>query len=154
MARDILAVPIAGVGIEYIFSIARDVIPYRRNRLKGSTIRNILILKRYQENEGIIHNSGISIGKDNPREDTGLAEGSDRYYADKIIITDNNKNDIINLKDKNYNSVDKRLLLPRSRNYIIIRGSKRVYNNNCLDITRSQTQNTRTYVKRLRTQIQ
>ena len=40
MARDILAVQGGRVGVERVFSMARDVIPYRRSRLKSSTIRS------------------------------------------------------------------------------------------------------------------
>jgi len=40
MARDILAVQGGSVGVERVFSMARDVIPYRRSRLKSSTIRS------------------------------------------------------------------------------------------------------------------
>ena len=47
MAKDFLAVPLAGVGVERIFSQGRDVIYYRRNRLKGSTIGNIMICKNH-----------------------------------------------------------------------------------------------------------
>jgi hypothetical protein len=47
MARDFLAVPIAGVGVERIFSLARDIVTYRRNRLKGVTIADLLIAKEY-----------------------------------------------------------------------------------------------------------
>jgi len=38
IARDILAVQGGSVGVERVFSMARDVIPYRRSRLKSSTI--------------------------------------------------------------------------------------------------------------------
>jgi len=38
MARDILAVQGGSVGVEVVFSMARDVIPYRRSQLKSSTI--------------------------------------------------------------------------------------------------------------------
>ena len=39
MARDVLAVQAGSVGVERVFSMARDVIPYRRSRLKSSTSR-------------------------------------------------------------------------------------------------------------------
>ena len=31
MVKDVLAVPIAGVGVERVFSMARDIVTYRRN---------------------------------------------------------------------------------------------------------------------------
>lgn len=43
MARDFLAVPASGVGVENLFSIARDVCHYRRNRLAPETIEAIMI---------------------------------------------------------------------------------------------------------------
>ena len=38
MARNIHAVQGGSFGVEQVFSMARDVIPYRRSRLKSSTI--------------------------------------------------------------------------------------------------------------------
>ena len=54
MARDILAVQGGSVGVERVFSIARDVIPCRRSQLKSSTIRasmlvNLTSRKNYSE---------------------------------------------------------------------------------------------------------
>jgi len=38
MARDIVDVQWGSVGVELVFSMARDVIPWRRSQLKSSTI--------------------------------------------------------------------------------------------------------------------
>lgn len=43
MARDFLAVPASGVGVENLFSTARDVCHYRCNRLAPETIEAIMI---------------------------------------------------------------------------------------------------------------
>src|SRR5437588_10105749 len=51
MARDILAVQGGSVGIERVFSMARDVVPYRRSRLKSSTIRASMLVKSYEHEE-------------------------------------------------------------------------------------------------------
>jgi len=51
MARDILAVQGGSVGVERVFSMARDVIPYRRSRLKSSTIRASMLVKCYEHEE-------------------------------------------------------------------------------------------------------
>jgi hypothetical protein len=51
MARDILAVQGGSVGVERVFSMARDVIPYRRSRLKSSTIRSSMLVKSYENDE-------------------------------------------------------------------------------------------------------
>jgi len=45
MARDILSVQGGSVGAERVFSMARDVIPYRHSRLKSSTIRSSMVVK-------------------------------------------------------------------------------------------------------------
>jgi len=45
MAKDVLAIPIAGVGVERLFNMARDVITYRRGRLNGETIEAIMMIK-------------------------------------------------------------------------------------------------------------
>jgi len=47
MARDILAVQGGSVGVERVFSTARDIIPYRRSRLKSSTIWSSMLVKSY-----------------------------------------------------------------------------------------------------------
>ena len=45
MARDILAVPISGVGVERTFNMARDVCHYRRGQLGAQTIEKVMIIK-------------------------------------------------------------------------------------------------------------
>ena len=42
MARDILAVPASGAGVECLFNIARDICNFRRGRLHGETIRKLM----------------------------------------------------------------------------------------------------------------
>jgi len=51
MARDILAVQRGSVGVERVFGMARDVIPYRRLLLKSSTIRSAMLVKSYENEE-------------------------------------------------------------------------------------------------------
>ena len=51
MARDILAVQGGSVGVERVFSMARDVIPYRRLRLKSSTMRSSMLVKSCENEE-------------------------------------------------------------------------------------------------------
>lgn len=48
MAKDVLAIPAAGVGCERSFSSERDVGSYRRGRLLGATIEDIMIVKHYE----------------------------------------------------------------------------------------------------------
>jgi hypothetical protein len=51
MARDILAVQGGSVGVERAFSMGRDIIPYRRNRLQTKSIRATMIVKSYLREE-------------------------------------------------------------------------------------------------------
>jgi len=51
MARNILTVQGGSVGVERVFSMARDVIPYRSSRLKSSTIRSSMLVKSYENEE-------------------------------------------------------------------------------------------------------
>ncbi len=47
MAKDILAIPVAGVGVERIFSIARQICSYQRNRLDAETIMQLMIVRSF-----------------------------------------------------------------------------------------------------------
>jgi len=83
MARDILAIQGGSVGVEQVFSMTRDVIPYRRSRLKSSTIRSSMLVKSY-ENEELRrelagHDSELEAEK---LEEMAAAEDY-RYWADR-----------------------------------------------------------------------
>jgi hypothetical protein len=43
MARDILSIPASGAGVERLFNCARDICHYRRDQLKPSTIRRLML---------------------------------------------------------------------------------------------------------------
>jgi hypothetical protein len=45
VAKDILAIQIAQVGVERVFNVAKDVIGARRHRLSAQTIQQIMVLK-------------------------------------------------------------------------------------------------------------
>lgn len=51
MARDLLCIPLAGVGVERTFNFARDMCHYRRGHLKPETIRLLLLLYHSQVQE-------------------------------------------------------------------------------------------------------
>ena len=51
MARDILSIPLTSVSVERIFSSAKDVIPYRRNRLSAKMIEQLLIAKSWHKKQ-------------------------------------------------------------------------------------------------------
>lgn len=42
MAKDVLGIPVSDVGVGRLFSLARAVVDYRRNRLQRKTIENII----------------------------------------------------------------------------------------------------------------
>lgn len=49
MAKDILAIPAAGVGTERRFSEGRDIITYRRSNLSSATIENLMIIRHHEK---------------------------------------------------------------------------------------------------------
>ena len=52
MARDLLAIPATSVPCERTNSIAREMLPYNRNRLKPEKIEATLILKSFLKYTG------------------------------------------------------------------------------------------------------
>jgi len=51
IARDILPLHWGSVGVEQVFSMAKDVIPYRRSQLKSITIQASIHVKSYENAE-------------------------------------------------------------------------------------------------------
>jgi hypothetical protein len=49
MIRDVLIISVAAVGPERVFSAGRAVVDWRRNRLAGSTIENILVFRAWYD---------------------------------------------------------------------------------------------------------
>ena len=45
VAKDVLAIPITGVGVERVFNVAKDVIGIRRHRLTAQTIQQIMVYR-------------------------------------------------------------------------------------------------------------
>jgi hypothetical protein len=54
MARDLLCIPLAGVGVERLFNFSRDVCSYRRGQLKPPAIRALMLVffSQLQEERG------------------------------------------------------------------------------------------------------
>ena len=75
MARDILSIPLTSVSVERIFSSARDVIPYRRNRLSGKMVERLLIAKSWHQNQ--------------THGNTPTAESDDHEHSDTEILAMN-----------------------------------------------------------------
>jgi len=113
MARDILAVQGASVGVERVFSMARDVIRYRRSRLKSSTIRSSMLVKSY-ENEELRRELA---GYDSQREAEKLAEMAAvedyHYWADRKEESIENYNGCISDDDESHKKNTECLLLIR-----------------------------------------
>jgi len=102
MARDILAVQGGSVGVERVFSMARDVIPYQRSRLKSSTIRSSMLVKSC-ENEELRrelagHDSELEAEK---LEEMAAAEDY-RYWADRKEESIENNNGCISDDDESH----------------------------------------------------
>src|SRR5437763_3645190 len=111
MARDILAVPIAGVGCERIFSEAGDVVTYRRNRLNPSTVSDIMISKLHWKNSRN-EMSLISDVADEENVEELMAEKEDAQLAEMFGFSDVEDTAV---DEDDYNSADERLEVPVSR---------------------------------------
>ena len=51
MARDVLAVPATGVGVERLFNMVRDICHYCRSHLKPESIRGSMMVKMFDKIE-------------------------------------------------------------------------------------------------------
>jgi len=102
LAWDILAVQGGSVGVERVFSMTRDVIPYQRLRLKSRTIRSSILVKSYQ-NEELWRELA---GHDSEREAEKLGElaaAEDyRYWADRKEESIENNNGWISDDDESH----------------------------------------------------
>ncbi len=74
MAKDVLAVPCSGVDVERLFTLTRDVITYRRDRLNPDTIEIIMMIKYNL-------NYDRSIG-----ETEMLSSNNDELFANEIVL--------------------------------------------------------------------
>ena len=70
MARDILAIPLSGVGVERVFNMARDVCHYRRSRLHAEQIRQIMLIKHGDQDHMLdkVLDSAEELGQEVVRE--------------------------------------------------------------------------------------
>jgi len=99
MAKDFLAIPIAGVGVERVFSSARDVCTYRRNRLKGTTISDIMICK---EDWREILEDDIDLEKLEEKKRKWAQEAEDREHVrERIALSDEEGDDLDSGLDSN-----------------------------------------------------
>ncbi len=93
MARDFLAIPASGVGVERLFNSARDVCHYRRGRLLPETIHAIMIqmctdcFNLKQEYARIFDDITTE------EEDWDLPADADRGFDDPMYISEDESED-------------------------------------------------------------
>jgi hypothetical protein len=59
MAKDVLSIAMAGVGVERIFNSGRDTCQYRRGHLHAETIKKIMLVK-HADNEQLVDETLLS----------------------------------------------------------------------------------------------
>ena len=100
MARDILAVQGGSVGVELVFSMARDVIPYRRSSLKSCTIRSSMLV-RFHENQELRRGLAGHDSEHEAEQHEEMPAAEDyRYCADRKKESIENDNGCISDDDK------------------------------------------------------
>jgi len=82
MAKDILAIPLAGVGVERVFNLGRDTCNYRRGHLHGETIKKIMIVKHAHQKDMIdeILLSEMELKKEAMNDDKNSPEAEEDNY--------------------------------------------------------------------------
>lgn len=80
VARDFLAIPVSGVGVESLFSISRDVCHYRRSRLSGNTIE--AVIKLLMADRGAIAKEFEELKQEEEDDDDEQAQASDYLGLD------------------------------------------------------------------------
>ena len=80
ITKDVLVVSIAAVTPKHVFSSARDVITFRRNRLSADAISDIIMCKGYYKRlDDIILDSEDAIDKKRQEEDEEYGQKIDRH---------------------------------------------------------------------------
>jgi len=102
MARDILAVQGGSVGVERVFSMARDVIPYWRSRLKSSTIRSPMLVKSYKNEELPRELAGHDSEREAEKLEEMAAAEEYRYSANRKEESTGNDNACISDNDESH----------------------------------------------------
>jgi len=90
IARDVLAIPAAGVGVERLFNVARDICSYRRYSLKPDTLRLLMILnytnqQQLREEYRQIHLSEEEQSEDKSSTDEEEEDSADFAEEDRVI---------------------------------------------------------------------
>ena|SRR6266496_1539546 len=86
MARDVMAVPATGAGVEKEFSISGRVVTKQRNWLSTTTIRDIMQYKRWVAKHGILIPEEESLGVFSETEDDEMDyEAEDEFFEDEDV---------------------------------------------------------------------
>jgi hypothetical protein len=111
MARDILAVPISGVGVERTFNMARDVCHYRRGQLGFSTIQKVMIIKHRRRAHLDPQYEPDSLLDEPAKEDTGeegvsSSQTMETNGVEDEVIVDGIDDDLLDDNHHVYDFVD------------------------------------------------
>lgn len=95
VAKDILAVQIAQVGVERVFNLARDVIGDRRHRLSAQTIRQVMVLRHaILEEQSGDEDDGTELPRDEDDDLLELPANTGVFtVADEPLNSDSNSSD-------------------------------------------------------------
>ncbi len=91
MAKDFLAVPISGVGVERLSSSVMQICSYAQNRLKPSTIGNMMVVKHAEGNIARKEKNCARLGTEEEGDggtDNGHDTEGDYDVAEKQLISD------------------------------------------------------------------
>ena len=96
LAKDILVIPLIGVGVKRLFSIVRNIIIYRRSKFISTTIEAIMMIRYNKINN--THNP-LTINQNNQLTKSllsdikeGFSEDEDNKVFNLILELDNNNN--------------------------------------------------------------
>jgi hAT family C-terminal dimerisation region len=106
MASDVLAIPASEVGIQRLFNIGRDVCHYRRNRLTGKTIEDMMMVKLWKQIQGDIflpsgfsHSASEAISVDDEPGQVDIesleASDSESLGEDEVFYLDEENTDVL-----------------------------------------------------------
>jgi len=102
MATNILGVQGGSVGLERVFSMVRDVMPYRRSRLKSITIQSTMLVKAYENEELRRELAGHNSDPEAEQLTEMVAAEDYRYWADRNKESIENDNGCISNDDESY----------------------------------------------------
>jgi hypothetical protein len=134
MARDFLAIPATGVGVERLFNSARDVCHYRRGRLLPDTIHAIMIQMCTDRFNLKQEYARIAEDVNTEEDDWDLLDNIDDEDKDPTYISDVESEDELDLSRDETNLPDSVSIISRQQNSTVSSAFRRQQNS-----TASQT---------------